>query len=455
MPFTKSFQKIVSSLLTVCLAFFAFIPVESKDLEITGQKDLSVEQGKSITLQLSDFTVKGPGEDRYPTGFRLQVFDGDNYRVSGTTVTPDLGFMGTLKVNIKILRIKDGKVRAESDRTNIKVEVTAQTNTPPRIIAQKAIRILMNQSVKINFDHLTVVDPDNNYPTGFSLKLSSGSNFTITQATTVAPDNGYIGTLFVNIIVNDGKADSQPFALQIEVVKENTTEPPSATQGPVFVNFSDRPLSYSLGNSEFYIAREVEIDDPDSKELYYAEVFFDEENFISGKDQLMVETSGKITSVFDADAGILVIFGRESISLYQQALQSIKYNFASDSLSSQTERRVHFRLNDGAHSSDTKSKSIILNETIELDIPTAFTPNNDNANDLWVVRPIRMVDNVEATVRIFDKRGVLLFESNDLMHFWDGKSNDQPVPPDTYFYTIDVAVGVNRVRHHGIVAVLR
>jgi gliding motility-associated-like protein len=365
--------------------------------------------------------------------------------------------MGTLKVTIKILRIKDGEIKAESEKTKIDVDVIDSTasNTPPRIIAQKAIRTFVNRPVKIDFAYLTVVDPDDHYPTGFTLKLSSGSNFTITSSDNVVPNNNFVGTLVVNTIVNDGKADSQPFALQITVAADSTGDPPSTGKLPRFVTFADSPLDYSPENSQFLIASEVEIDDPDSETLLYAEVFFDAENFVAGKDQLTVQTSGNISSVFDTDVGMLVIFGQESLAAYQQTLRSLQYHFASDTLPSQMEKRINFRLNDGEHSSETRSKMITMLETIDLDIPNAFTPNDDLANDLWVIRPSRAAEHVAATVRVFDKRGTVLFETNDLSHFWDGKSNGQPLPPDSYFYTIEVVVGVHRIRQKGIVAILR
>ena len=301
-----------------------------------------------------------------------------------------------------------------------------------------------------------MVDPDNNYPTGFSIKLSAGANYSITSANTVVPDAGFAGVLIVKTVVNDGKADSPPFDLKISVVEGNTQEPsPPSSGAPVFVNFSENQLGYSLGNSQFFIAREIEIDDPDSEELFYAEIYFDAEGFVAGKDQLSIETSGNISSVFDADVGMLVIFGRESLTLYQEALRSIRYNFASDSMPSITQKRVHFRLNDGENSSATKTKSIRINETIILDIPNVFSPNDDDAHDVWVIRPSRNVEEVSATVRVFDRRGLLIFETNDLSNYWDGKSNGRDVPAEAYFYTIDLVTGFSRVRHQGVVLILR
>ena len=436
-------------------------PPTVEKLTVTGQRTLSTPVNTPITLRLSDFTIDGPGENEYPNGFSLEVFGGANYSRSGSTITPDGGFKGTLSVEIKITRIKEGKIIAESDNKAIKIEVkeaaaTPPANTPPKIIGQKSIRIFINETAAIGFDHLTVVDPDNNYPTGFTIRLSDGPNYTVASGNKVVPVNGFTGTLIVKTVVNDGKADSPPFDFKISVVEENTQEPPPTTSGaPVFVNFSENQLGYSLGNKQFLIAREIEIDDPDSEELFYAEIYFDAEGFVAGKDQLAVETSGNISSVFDADVGMLVIFGRESLTLYQQALRSIRYNFASDSMPSVTQKRVHFRLNDGENSSATKTKSIRINETITLDIPNVFTPNDDAAHDVWVIRPSRDVENIAATVRVFDKRGVLIFETNDLSKSWDGRSDGSAVPAGLYYYTIEVAAGVSRIRHQGVVTILR
>jgi hypothetical protein len=36
---------------------------------------------------------------------------------------------------------------------------------------------------------------------------------------------------------------------------------------------------------------------------------------------------------------------------------------------------------------------------------------------------------------------------------WDGTSNDEPLPPDVYYYTIDLLY--NNVRYKGAVTILR
>ena len=67
-------------------------------------------------------------------------------------------------------------------------------------------------------------------------------------------------------------------------------------------------------------------------------------------------------------------------------------------------------------------------------IPTAFTPNDDGANDTWII------DNLyeDASVRIYDRHGTIIFSSEDgYPHPWDGTSSrGRPLPPGSYLYAI-------------------
>lgn len=434
-------------------------------LKITGQKKLTTEGTTPITLQLTDFSIEGPGEKDYPRDFVLLVFDGKDYTVSGNTVTAADGFKGTLKVEIQIQRMRGDRVTEESDKKKIDIEVTAPStptppppppvkNTPPQIIAQKSISVEVNKSVTIVFAHLTVVDPDNDYPKGFSIKLSDGPNYSL-SGNNVVPDKDFVGILSVPVIVNDGKDNSDVFQLQISVVRSGSQPEPTPGGPPLFVTFGEDVLHYSVGNTGLPIATEIEIDDPDSKELFYAEVFFDGSTFLAGRDQLSTWSEGALSTVFDADAGILVIFGRASLAAYQQALRSVRYAYANDTLPAQRQRVIHFRLNDGENFSETKSKRVEIAESLVLDIPTVFSPNNDLSNDVWLVRPTRDADNVSVAIRVFDRRGAVVFETSQLEHYWDGRRNGSDVPADTYFYVIEIMSGANNTRYQGVVTVLR
>jgi gliding motility-associated-like protein len=91
----------------------------------------------------------------------------------------------------------------------------------------------------------------------------------------------------------------------------------------------------------------------------------------------------------------------------------------------------------------------------DLDIPTGFTPNGDGANETWKILPRRGTDLRQfqnAEVRIYNKHGVLLYETKGFENRWDGKQNGEALPADTYYYTIDLKI--DNLKYKGIVTIL-
>lgn len=70
-------------------------------------------------------------------------------------------------------------------------------------------------------------------------------------------------------------------------------------------------------------------------------------------------------------------------------------------------------------------------------LPNVFTPNNDKQNDLLTPRINRFISRVN--FKLFNKWGVLVFQTEDPQLNWDGKlSNGQITSDGTYFYTCEV-----------------
>src|SRR5688500_15566385 len=90
----------------------------AQQLVIKGQRELQVEQGQPITITLSDITVEADKAHNYPTGFYLEIDDGPNYSVSGTTITPDPPFTGKLKAKILVT---NGQAKSKKFKLEIKV----------------------------------------------------------------------------------------------------------------------------------------------------------------------------------------------------------------------------------------------------------------------------------------------------------------------------------------------
>ncbi|MCX6310298.1 MAG: PKD domain-containing protein [Bacteroidetes bacterium] len=87
---------------------------------------------------------------------------------------------------------------------------------------------------------------------------------------------------------------------------------------------------------------------------------------------------------------------------------------------------------------DTAWENIIVNDYHTFFIPTAFTPNNNGLNDIFI--PVfTNILSVDYRFLIFDRWGNLIFESNDPNLGWNGqwKNSGKLVEQDVYVYTID------------------
>ena len=75
-----------------------------------------------------------------------------------------------------------------------------------------------------------------------------------------------------------------------------------------------------------------------------------------------------------------------------------------------------------------------LNTCIE--IPSGFTPNNDNIHDEWIIYGLNDFDDV--VVNVFNRWGQLVFTSNEVGNNWNGKYNGEDLPTAAYYYVIEL-----------------
>jgi len=70
----------------------------------------------------------------------------------------------------------------------------------------------------------------------------------------------------------------------------------------------------------------------------------------------------------------------------------------------------------------------------EVFIPTAFTPNGDNLNDVFLAKTDMELKSFEMI--IYSANGQVLFISKDINRGWDGTYKGQPQPHGLYYYTV-------------------
>jgi len=94
-------------------------------------------------------------------------------------------------------------------------------------------------------------------------------------------------------------------------------------------------------------------------------------------------------------------------------------------------------------------------------VPTAFSPNSDSLNDVWKVSAVSVFNAVgpkllQFDAKIYNRWGILVFESNDIYKGWDGTFKSIKAPADVYIYVVS-AEGIDKryIQLKGNVTLLR
>jgi gliding motility-associated-like protein len=269
---------------------------------------------------------------------------------------------------------------------------------------------------------------------------------------TFTPKTGFFGLASIQYNVKDNKGVlSNAAAINVTVTEV-------ADAAPVITAFEDPrdTLSYTAGGAQQF-TQLFDVEDADDDSLAIAEIGFVAEGYVNGADKLIYTDRGGIKGTFDGTAGVLTLRGTARITDYVGAVRSVQYQFTGTGTSDMAIKSIYVRVSDGKNFSELKKRYIKIGSgLVGLDIPTAFTPNNDGANDTWQIQA--PTDNsgsdfADAQIRVFDKSGVMVFDANGLGNAWDGTYQGKHLPVDTYYYTIDLKK--QQKRYKGIVAILR
>jgi len=87
-------------------------------------------------------------------------------------------------------------------------------------------------------------------------------------------------------------------------------------------------------------------------------------------------------------------------------------------------------------------------------VPNAFTPNGDGQNDIFRAIPVGFSNTTY--FRVFNRLGVLMFETNQYLKGWDGTYNGKPQSAGVYVWTVaGTDKDFKRVELKGTVILLR
>ena len=100
----------------------------------------------------------------------------------------------------------------------------------------------------------------------------------------------------------------------------------------------------------------------------------------------------------------------------------------------------------------------LLNQCPEdlIQVPTAFSPNNDGKNDLLEIFLDPALPNI-SSIRIFNRWGAIIYEGANAGETWDGTANGEPLPNGVYIYMIEAECPVlnNTLVKSGDITIIR
>ena len=139
----------------------------------------------------------------------------------------------------------------------------------------------------------------------------------------------------------------------------------------------------------------------------------------------------------------ITIYEGETINLIVGEYQLYEwYNAEDDLLSVYSELSVtdsgsfYVLITDENNCKDFSENAIVHTvRRTEIYIPTAFTPNGDDHNELFVISG-NYINSY--SMKIYNKWGEELFVSNSIYKYWDGTFENNKVQQGTYFYFVEV-----------------
>ena len=94
------------------------------------------------------------------------------------------------------------------------------------------------------------------------------------------------------------------------------------------------------------------------------------------------------------------------------------------------------QITDAAGCVQNESITIASKSSNCLIIPTAFSPNSDGKNDVWLIEGLDLT--LENNVEIYNRWGAMLYQNSAYQNDWDGKINGKDLPTSGYFYIVTI-----------------
>lgn len=118
---------------------------------------------------------------------------------------------------------------------------------------------------------------------------------------------------------------------------------------------------------------------------------------------------------------------------------------------------VKLHVTDDLGCEDSITKSLLVADDIIFYLPNSFTPDGDGLNDTFGPNGFLLETFTFFEMKIFNRWGECIFESNDINNFWNGKSrNNTDVQTGVYHWSVRVTNQLGKeVRNIGELTLVR
>jgi len=174
---------------------------------LTGQSDININEEQPLMLTPALLTFS----DVDSSTFTVVASSGLNYTVSNGQLMPAIDFNGTLTVPMQI-----SDSMSLSNTLDVTINVLPVNDTPV-LVKITPQTIIEDSSLFVSKEIMSIDDPDN---TEFTISITAGEHYQV-AGNEIIPSPNWFGELTINMLVNDGLADSNTLPLLLTVAEVN------------------------------------------------------------------------------------------------------------------------------------------------------------------------------------------------------------------------------------------
>jgi gliding motility-associated-like protein len=199
---------------------------------------------------------------------------------------------------------------------------------------------------------------------------------------------------------------------------------------PININLKNKNYKYSWNYGE--TAPNLKIEKPG---MYWVKV---NNNGCFYTDTFKVIASTFAVPNFNKEMQFCDNESNKQLSVKAPSDVKLFWNTGSNASSIPLKKEGVYWVKSSSKSCGIKTDSVVVkfkNCDCDIFMPTGFTPNEDDKNDLlYAVSPCEFS---YFSLHIYDRWGNTVYKSNNIANKWDGKFKGNPCPDDVYVYRID------------------